>query len=179
MNYMSYGYPNQSGYNTMFSMGMPKGGSCCGTVPMSMPYTTQQMPQGMTLQQIAQQPLVMQPPVLAQKSPMASSGNLMTPSGMAFPLPNEQSFIENILRLNLGKVGTFYMTYENNSEWNAKKFRGVLEAAGRDHIIISDPRTGMRTILLMVNLDYDTFDEPLSYQYPYRQSASSTEEEEQ
>lgn len=180
MSYMSYGYPNQSGYNTFFPMSMPKGGSCCGTVPMSMtPYTTQPMPQGqgMTVQQTTQQPLVMQPPVLTQQPPMVSSGNLMTPSGMVFPLSNEQSFIENILRLNLGKVGTFYMTYENNSEWNAKKFRGVLEAAGRDHIIISDPRTGMRTILLMVNLDYATFDEPLSYQYPYRQPASSTEEE--
>lgn len=83
-------------------------------------------------------------------------------------LPIEQSFIENILRLNLGKMVTLYMTYENNSEWNAKIFRGVLEAAGRDHIIISDPKTGMRYLLLMVNLDYATFDEPLQYTYPFR-----------
>lgn len=83
-------------------------------------------------------------------------------------LPAEESFIENILRLNLGKMITLYMTYENNSEWNAKIFRGVLEAAGRDHIIISDPKTGMRFLLLMVNLDYATFDEPLQYSYPYR-----------
>lgn len=82
-------------------------------------------------------------------------------------LPAEQSFIENILRLNLGKVATIYMTFENNSEWNAKIFKGRLEAAGRDHIIISDPRTGMRYLLLMVNLDYVTFDEPLNYTYPY------------
>jgi len=78
-------------------------------------------------------------------------------------LPLEESFIENILRLNLGKVATIYMTFENNSEWNAKIFKGVLEAAGRDHIIISDPRTGMRYLLLMVNLDYITFDEELNY----------------
>lgn len=78
-------------------------------------------------------------------------------------LPLEQSFIENILRLNLGKIATIYMTFENNSEWNAKIFRGRLEAAGRDHIIISDPRTGMRYLLLMVNLDYITFDEELQY----------------
>jgi len=79
----------------------------------------------------------------------------------------EQSFIENILRLNLGKMATLYMTYENNSEWNAKIFKGRLEAAGRDHIIISDPSTGMRYLLLMVNLDYITFDEELNYYYPY------------
>jgi len=82
-------------------------------------------------------------------------------------LPMEQSYVENILRLNLGKMATIYMTFENNSEWNAKVFRGVLEAAGRDHIIISDPATGMRYLLLMVNLDYITFDEPLNYAYPY------------
>ncbi|WP_410768670.1 spore coat protein GerQ [Fontibacillus sp. BL9] len=101
--------------------------------------------------------------------PQVPSGSPMTPSGTVMPvqIPTyEQSYIENILRLNLGKVGTFYMTYENNSQWNAKIFKGVLEAAGRDHIIISDPNTGVRTILLMVNLDYATFDQPLVYQYP-------------
>lgn len=83
-------------------------------------------------------------------------------------LPYEQSYIENILRLNLGKIGTFYMTYENNSEWNAKIFKGRVEAAGRDHIIISDPATGKRYVLLMVNLDYITFDEELNYEPPRR-----------
>ncbi|WP_243735020.1 spore coat protein GerQ [Paenibacillus turpanensis] len=82
-------------------------------------------------------------------------------------LPTEQSYIENILRLNLGKIATIYMTFENNKEWNAKVFKGRLEAAGRDHIIISDPQTGMRYLLLMVNLDYVTFDEELQYTYPY------------
>lgn len=53
-------------------------------------------------------------------------------------LPLEQSFIENILRLNRGKVATFYMTFENNDQWNAKVFRGRIEEAGRDHIIVGD-----------------------------------------
>ncbi|MEN2465377.1 spore coat protein GerQ [Ornithinibacillus sp. JPR2-1] len=82
-------------------------------------------------------------------------------------LPAEQSYIENILRLNRGKVATVYMTFENNPEWNAKIFRGVIEAAGRDHIILSDPQTGKRYLLLMVYLDYITFDEELNYEYPY------------
>ncbi|MGG1617697.1 spore coat protein GerQ [Paenibacillus sp. NRS-1782] len=101
--------------------------------------------------------------------PQVNSGSAMTPTGTVVQTQTpqyEQSYIENILRLNLGKTGTFYMTYENNREWNAKIFKGILEAAGRDHIIISDPSTGRRTILLMVNLDYATFDEPLLYQYP-------------
>jgi spore germination protein Q len=82
-------------------------------------------------------------------------------------LPLESSYIENILRLNTRKPVTIYMTFENNTQWNAKIFKGILEAAGRDHIIISDPQTGMRTLLLMVNLDYITFDEELNYSYPF------------
>ncbi|BCE16818.1 hypothetical protein RSC3_04174 [Bacillus paralicheniformis] len=82
-------------------------------------------------------------------------------------LPLEQSYIENILRLNRGKVATVYMTFENNPEWNAKVFRGEIEAAGRDHIILSDRKTGTRYLLLMVYLDYITFDEPITYDYPY------------
>lgn len=80
--------------------------------------------------------------------------------------PIEESYIENILRMNLGKVATIYMTFENNQEWNAMVFKGVVEAAGRDHIIISDPQTSKRYLLLMVNLDYITFDEPLTYVPP-------------
>src|SRR5699024_1830812 len=82
-------------------------------------------------------------------------------------LPMEQSYIENILRLNEGKRATVYMTFENNEEWNAKVFRGIVEAAGRDHIILRDPQTGKRYLLLMIYLDYVTFDEELNYQYPY------------
>ena len=108
-------------------------------------------------------------PGTSSQPPQVSSGGQMSPTGAVVstaPPVFEQSYIENILRLNLGKVGTFYMTYENNKEWNAKIFKGVLEAAGRDHIIISDKATGQRILLLMVNLDYVTFDEPLTYQYP-------------
>ncbi|GAK39423.1 spore coat protein GerQ [Paenibacillus urinalis] len=106
--------------------------------------------------------------------PEVSSGSVMTPNGAVIQqtIPfTEQSFVENILRLNLGKFGTFYATYEGNREWNAKVFQGILEAAGRDHIIISDPNTGQRIIILMVNFDYATFDEPLNYEYPYAPTA--------
>lgn len=114
-----------------------------------------------------------QPGAAAQQTPppQTTAGVGVTPQGIVPQLPVEESFIENILRLNLRKAVTVYMTFENNSEWNAKVFHGVLEAAGRDHIIISDPKTGIRYLLLMVNLDYITFSEPLNYFYPgYRSS---------
>ncbi|WP_019414491.1 spore coat protein GerQ [Paenisporosarcina sp. TG20] len=84
-------------------------------------------------------------------------------SGRQAQLTQEESYIENILRLNKGKVATFYFTFANNREWNAKVVTGVIEAAGRDHVVVSDPKTGKRYLLLMIYLDYVTFDEELQY----------------
>ncbi|MFD2446831.1 spore coat protein GerQ [Bacillus sp. CGMCC 1.16607] len=82
-------------------------------------------------------------------------------------LPIEESYIENILRLNKGKLVEVYATFENNSQWNAKIFKGIIEAAGRDHLILSDPQTGQRILLPMVYLDYVTFEEEIEYEYPF------------
>lgn len=90
-------------------------------------------------------------------------------SGTNFPPvdQDESSYIENILRLNLGKVISIYMNFEN-SQWGSKIFKGKLEAAGKDHIIISDLQTQMRYLLLTIYLDYITFDEEINYYYPYQ-----------
>jgi len=101
--------------------------------------------------------------------PSVPSGAGITPTGGSIvTVPQEESYVENILRLNRGKMATVYMTFENNSQWNAKVFRGIIEAAGRDHLILSDPSTGTRYLLLMVNLDYITFQEPINYEYPFQ-----------
>ena len=82
--------------------------------------------------------------------------------------PFEQSYIENILRLNKGKVGTFHMTYSDSLEWRDKVYKGVVLAAGKDHIVISDQRDGKRYILLLVYLDWVEFNEPIDYEYPIK-----------
>lgn len=106
-----------------------------------------------------------------QSNQMPQTQQHINPQGM---LPMEQSYIENILRLNRGKRVTVYMTFENNQEWNAKVFKGMIEAAGRDHIILSDPDSGKRYLLLMVYLDYVTFDEEINYEYSYNSGQYST-----
>lgn len=78
-------------------------------------------------------------------------------------LPMEMSYIENILRLNRGKKVKVFMTYENNPQWPAVTYRGIVEEAGRDHIVISDPETGRWYLLLMVNLDYILFEDEIKY----------------
>jgi len=78
-------------------------------------------------------------------------------------VPEEQSYLENILRLNRGKMATIYTTNDNNPEWAAKVFRGEVENAARVHVVLSAPETGQRYVILMVNIDFLTFDEPLRY----------------
>jgi spore germination protein Q len=78
-------------------------------------------------------------------------------------LPIEQSFIENILRMNRGKLATFYMSFSDSLEWRDKSFTGIIEQSGRDHIIISDPKTGKWYLLLLIYLDYVVFDEKINY----------------
>ncbi|MBM7714432.1 spore germination protein Q [Bacillus thermophilus] len=97
-----------------------------------------------------------------------------TKGGIDVPgmLPIEQSYIENILRINKGKLVEVHATFENNKEWNAMIFRGLIEAAGRDHLIISDPETGKRYLIPMVYVDYVTFDEPIEYEYPFGAGAA-------
>jgi spore germination protein Q len=92
------------------------------------------------------------------------------PPGM---LPIEQSYIENILRLNKGKLVTVFATFEGNNQWNAKQFTGIIEAAGRDHIILSDPEQGTRWLIPMVPVDYITFSEEIEYEYPFAAGAPS------
>lgn len=114
----------------------------------------------------AQQPqLKMAPPQPQQ---------IMQPPQQQFPYTGqfptvprtEQSYIENIIRLNRGKVGTFHMTYPDSNEWRDRIYTGVIEAAGVDHIIISDPRDGKRYILLNIYLTWVSFNEEINYEYP-------------
>jgi spore germination protein Q len=159
-----YGYKNQvSPANTGPNQGFGQGGYGHYGYPMGMQQQPMAMQQATTFPAFQAQAPQMSPP-------MVPSGSFITPSGgNIVTLPAvEESYVENILRLNRGKMATFYMTYENNREWNAKIFKGIIEAAGRDHIIISDPSTGMRYLLLTLNLDYVTFDEPIAYEYPFQ-----------
>ena len=79
---------------------------------------------------------------------------------------NEQSYIENILRDNYGKLATIYMNFEG-SQWGSKVFKGELLEAGKDHILIKDNQTGMNYLLLSIYLSYISFDENIEYDYPF------------
>ena len=94
------------------------------------------------------------------------NGNIITPNQQTAPtmdLPMEQSYIENILRLNKGKKVTIHMTFPDSEQFKDREFTGIIEQSGRDHIILSDPNTGKWFLLLMLYVDFITFDEQINY----------------
>lgn len=82
-------------------------------------------------------------------------------------LPMEQSYIENILRLNKGKKVRAYFSYPDSNEWRDKIYEGIIEEAGRDHLVMSDPKTGRWFLLRMIYLNYVDFDEKINYSHDY------------
>lgn len=78
-------------------------------------------------------------------------------------IPAEQSYVENILRLNRGKKAKFHVTVPGSIKWQDRVFEGIIEQAGRDHIIISNPTTGEWYLVLMIYLDFVTFEESVNY----------------
>jgi len=123
------------------------------------PQFQQQVPSGF--------PYTYQQPVGSpfQVSPAVQPQQFQPGANVPGMLPIEQSYVENILRLNRGKLVKAYMTFENSP--NQQVFQGTIEAAGRDHLILRNPETNERYLLLMIYLDYVIFPERVNYEYPY------------
>ena len=97
--------------------------------------------------------------------------NMVTPPGNisysdAFG-DDEQSYIENILRLNKGKKVRAYVSYPDSIEWKDKIYEGIIEEPGRDHLILSDPATGKWYLIRLIYLNYVEFDERINYSHAY------------
>lgn len=103
----------------------------------------------------------------ANVTPPNYTNGTITPPGnisiMDTSLPMEQSYIENILRLNKGKKVRVHMTFPDSIEFRDREFIGIIEESGRDHIILSEPDTGRWQLLLMIYVDFISFDERINY----------------
>lgn len=88
------------------------------------------------------------------------------PSGRAPGLPQgEQSYIENILRLNIGEPGTFHFSFANTAgeTLNVRNIDGFVVAAGRDHVIIREAATNHDFLFPMIYFDYAEFEGEANY----------------
>lgn len=77
-------------------------------------------------------------------------------------LPMEQSYIENILRLNKGSHAKAYISFPDSVNWKDKIFDGIIEQAGRDHLVMS-LNDGKWVLVPMIYLDYVEFDGKIIY----------------
>lgn len=82
-------------------------------------------------------------------------------------IQDEQSYIENILRLNKGKRAKAYFSFPDSNEWRDKVFEGIIEEAGKDHLVMSDPKTGKWSLILLIYLNFVEFDEKINYSHAY------------
>ncbi len=99
-----------------------------------------------------------------------NTSNLTSPPGNISYDPysdGEQSYIENILRLNKGKKVRAYVSYPDSIEWKDKIYDGIIEEAGRDHLILSDPATGKWFLIRLIYLNYVEFDTRINYSHAY------------
>ena len=95
--------------------------------------------------------------------------NMTVPPGNVSSMEdyNEQSYIENILRQNKGKKAKAYFSFTDSNAWRDKVFEGVIEEAGKDHLVMSDPSTGKWELILLIYLNYVEFDEAINYNKNY------------
>ena len=75
----------------------------------------------------------------------------------------EQSYIENILRNNIGKKVRVHASFSDSVEWRDRVFVGIIERAGRDNLIINDIDNGKYYLILMIYVDFVEFDEKITY----------------
>lgn len=95
--------------------------------------------------------------------PNASSNYEENPVVATQTLPMEESYIENILRLNKGKKVKIYATFPDANDWRDKVFSGIIEECGRDHIIIRDVEKNSWYLILMIYLNFVEADEKFNY----------------
>lgn len=82
-------------------------------------------------------------------------------------LPVEQSYIENILRLNKGRKIKAYVSYPDSSAWQNKVYEGIIEEAGRDHLIIRDNTNNLWYLIRIIYLNYVEIMEPIIYSHSF------------
>ena len=92
--------------------------------------------------------------------------NQITPPGNISSeqvLSIEQRLMENILRRKRGKKVKAYVSYPESSAWQNKVYDGIIEQAGRDHLIIRDIKDNTYYLIKMIYLNYIEFDEKINY----------------
>ena len=78
-------------------------------------------------------------------------------------LDENVSYAENILSQNIGKKIKVYMSFSDSIEWRDKIFEGILEAWGRDFLLISDRNNNKWYMVWNIYINYIEFTEQVIF----------------
>lgn len=78
-------------------------------------------------------------------------------------IPYEESYIENILRLNIGKIVKVFASFPDSQNYRDRIYDGIIEAAGKDHLIMSNPQNGDWYLIPMIYVNWVESEEKLNY----------------
>lgn len=97
-----------------------------------------------------------------------------TPSGDVSILPGQNNtlisrpeYADNIFYLNIGKHARVYFSYPDSLEWRDRIFEGIIKAAGRDYLILTQD-DGKDLLLWLIYINYAEFDEDLTLSQGFR-----------
>lgn len=71
-------------------------------------------------------------------------------------LISEPEYADNIFYINIGKKVDVYFSYPDSLEWRDKIFTGIIKAAGRDYLIITQD-DGNDVLLWLIYINYAIF----------------------
>lgn len=80
--------------------------------------------------------------------------------------------ISSLLNINKGKKVCIYISFKNSDEWKNKTFTGILEEAGKDYLVLSDPKCGDWYILPIKYVDYIKSEENINIKPNYYQTSN-------
>ena len=75
------------------------------------------------------------------------------PNNYQTDYPMEQSYIENIIRNNIGKKVRVHASFSDSVEWRDRVFTGIIEHAGRDNLVLNDVENNKHYLILMIYVD--------------------------
>ena len=85
------------------------------------------------------------------------------PNNYQTDYPMEQSYIENIIRNNIGKKVRVHASFSDSVEWRDRVFTGIIEHSGRDNLVLNDVENNKHYLILMIYVDFFEFDEEIIY----------------
>lgn len=73
------------------------------------------------------------------------------------------SFAEEILKSNIGRNATIYMSFPDSIEWRDKTFQGTILENGRDYILIKENISNKIYLLWSIYINYVEFEDNINF----------------